>query len=101
MDGDKEVQVIHQLAEAQDLPKVEPGTINLLMRTANTFWAGAKLCFGVMALVTIALLFISLNRAHPVETSISVLAISLIAATIYHVVPRRVQTTKAGHLPYA
>ena len=70
-------------------------------RTAKTFWSGAKLCFGVMALATSALLFISLNRAHPVETSISVLAISLIAATIYHVVPRRVQTTKAGHLPHA
>jgi hypothetical protein len=69
-----------------------------LRRTAKTFWAGAKLCFGVMALVTIALLFISLNRAHPVETSISVLAINLIDALIYQVLSR--QAWKRGGHPW-
>lgn len=70
-------------------------------RTAKTFWSGAKVCFGVMALATSALLFISLNRAHPVEVSVSVLAISLIAALVYQVVSRRRQTTKTDRLPYA
>jgi hypothetical protein len=56
---------------------------NLILRTVRAFLGGAVLCLGVMVLTAIVLFIVSLNRAHPVATSTTVILGVVAVATWY------------------
>ena len=56
----------------------------LILRTIRAFLGGAALCLGVMVLTAVVLFIVSLNRAHPVATSTTVICGVAAAATHWY-----------------